>query len=350
VNSRITFSVNFVSSQRSLLCRKEIMTQSNYPSFDINTTLFYPQPEAGYLRITGDDRAAFLQRQSTNDVNKLAPGKSVLTVLTTPAARILDVLRMMIDEDGAIGAVTLPGYAGETARYLKSRIFFMDKVAVEDAGAEFFQVDLEGRKAHAVLSRLGLDLAPGVDEVTTGEVQGVPVRVIGQAGLAGTGFRLLAPTGSAGQIESTLRGAGAERLTPGQYEIFRIEAGLPAARAELSEEYTPLETGLERAVSDGKGCYTGQEVIARQVTYDKVTQRLAGLRLAEPVEVGERIWAEGRIVGRITSYADSPSFGPIALGIIKRPFYEPGTSLETGSDLRKAPAKAVSLPFEAQEE
>jgi folate-binding protein YgfZ len=339
VISRITFFV--------IIIFVAMMSQLNYPS--LNFALFYPQSEAGYLRITGEDRAAFLQRQTTNDVKKLALGKSVLTVLTTPAARILDVLRL-IEEDGAIGAVTLPGHASETARYLKSRIFFMDKVGIEDAGAEFYQVDLEGRKAQAMLSRLGLDRAPGVDEVTSGEVQGVPVRLIGQAGLARTGFRLLTPARNAGQIESSLQEAGAERLTPGQYEVLRIEAGLPAARAELSEEYTPLETGLERAVSDGKGCYTGQEVIARQLTYDKVTQRLAGLRLAEPVEVGERIWAEDRIVGRITSYTYSPTFGPIALGIIKRPFYEPGTSLEIGNENRKAPASAASLPFEGQEE
>jgi folate-binding protein YgfZ len=339
--------VNSIFTHHVSRFRKKIMSQQKNSL--LNNALYYPQPGAGYLRISGEDRTAFLQRQSTNDIQKLAPGKSVLTVLTTPAARILDVLRL-VEEGGATGAVTLPGFASETARYLNSRIFFMDKVAVQDASAEFFQVDLEGREAQAVLLRLGWDQAPGLDEVATGEIQSYPVRVIGQTGLAGTGLRLLVPASSAGQIESFLREAGVDRLTPEQYEILRIEAGLPAARAELSEEYTPLETGLGRAVSDGKGCYTGQEVIARQLTYDKVTQRLAGLRLAAPVEAGERIWAEGRPVGRVTSSAYSPTFGPIALGIIKRPFYEPDTSLEAGSEEKKIPARAASLPFEVQGE
>jgi tRNA-modifying protein YgfZ len=314
----------------------------------LNRAVFYPQPEAGFLRMSGQDRIAFLQRQTTNDLAKLAPGRSILTVLTTPAARIQDVLRL-IEENNAIEAIPLPGFAGETASYLKSRIFFMDKVVLEDASAEFFQVDLEGSQARDKLSRLGFTDAPVLDEVITTEIQGTPVRLIGQAGLSGLGFRLLAPAGASSQLESTLLEAGVERLAPQHYEIFRIEAGRPAARAELSGEYTPLEAGLESAISDGKGCYTGQEVIARQLTYDKVTQRLAGLRLASPVEVGDRIWADGRAVGRITSFAHSPTFGPIALGIIKRPHYEPGTRLEVGSEGSKTTATAASLPFKSQD-
>jgi folate-binding protein YgfZ len=314
----------------------------------LNGAVFYPQPEAGFLRITGPDRTAFLQRQSTNDIKKLAPGRSIVTVLTTPAARIQDVLRLF-EENDAIGAIPLPGNGGETARTLKSRIFFMDKVSVEDASAEFLQIDLDGSRAPELLTALGFDHAPGLDEVSTAEIQRTPVRAIGQAGLSGLGYRLLAPVGAAGRVESALLAAGAERLSFERYEIFRIEAGLPAARAELTGEYTPLEAGLESAISGDKGCYTGQEVIARQLTYDKVTQRLAGLLLASPVEVGERILAEGRAAGRVTSFAHSPVFGPIALGIIKRPHFEPGTKLEVGSEGSTIPATAASLPFQVQD-
>lgn len=314
----------------------------------MNGVGFYPQPEAGFLRISGPDRTAFLQRQSTNDVQKLAPGKSLLTVLTTPAARIQDVLRLIGEQD-AIGAIPLPGQAGETASYLKSRIFFMDKVSIEDASADYFQADLEGSQAPALLTLLGFSQAPGMDEVIEGEIGQTSVRAIGQAGLVGLGYRLLAPAGSANPVVSALQDAGAEQIEPGQYGIYRVEAGLPAARAELTGEYTPLEAGLEAAISDRKGCYTGQEVIARQLTYDKVTQRLAGLRLASPVEVGERIWAEGRSVGKITSYALSPGNGPIALGVIKRPFHEPGTRLEVGDAEGRIPAVVAPLPFQAQD-
>ncbi len=121
-------------------------------------------------------------------------------------------------------------------------------------------------------------------------------------------------------------------LSPDSRHILRVEAGLPAAGAELSEEYTPLEAGMEHAVSGDKGCYPGQEVLARQVTYDKVTQRLVGLKLSEPVTPGKRLLAEGKPAGVVTSAAVSPRFGAIALGVVKRPHHEVGTRLEVETE------------------
>ena len=97
---------------------------------------------------------------------------------------------------------------------------------------------------------------------------------------------------------------------------------------------------MEHAVSGNKGCYPGQEVIARQLTYDKVTQRLVGLRLDEPVAPGGRLLAEGKPVGVITSAAVSPRFGAIALGVVKRPHHEVGTPAG-GRDERYAELAAL---------
>jgi folate-binding protein YgfZ len=133
------------------------------------------------------------------------------------------------------------------------------------------------------------------------------------------------------------------------YSILRIEAGLPAAEAELSEDYTPLEAGLQSAISSTKGCYTGQEVVARQLTYDKVTQHLCGLRLEQRTQPGERLWAaDGSRAGKITSAASSPLFGEIALAVVKRPFHQPGERLGVGETLEtSAQAQVVALPFSA---
>jgi folate-binding protein YgfZ len=166
--------------------------------------------------------------------------------------------------------------------------------------------------------------------------------VVGQPGLAGTGYRLVAPAIARQAVEQALAEAGGERLDPALYEILRVEAGLPAAGAELDERYTPLETGLGEAISSTKGCYTGQEVIARQLTYDKVTQHLAGLRLSAPVTSGLPVLAEGRGVGTVTSFAQSPVYGPIALAILKRPFHEPGREVQVGEGVR---ATVSALPF-----
>jgi folate-binding protein YgfZ len=308
---------------------------------------YYLQVNAGYLRIGGDDRIAFFQRQTTNDLRHVQPGSSRVTVLTSPIARILDVLRL-VDEGDALGAITLPGYRETTARYLKSRIFFNDKVSLSDASEETIQIDIEGPQAMGVLQDLGVEQLPALDEVTLGNLDSTRIRVIGQRGLSGIGYRLLAEAGSLPDIERLLDAHAAERLSEGIYDISRIEAGLPSAGAELTGDYTPLETGLEWAVAENKGCYTGQEILARQMTYDKVTQHLAGLLLSSQANEGERAWVEGKPAGTITSSGLSPRFGPIALAILKRPFHQAGTNLLVGKDSgATSPAQVVPLPFQS---
>jgi folate-binding protein YgfZ len=120
-----------------------------------------------------------------------------------------------------------------------------------------------------------------------------------------------------------------------------VENGLPAAESELTGDYTPLEMGLETAISNTKGCFTGQEVIARQLNYDKVTQHLVILRLQAHGEAGERAWVEGRPVGLLTSAVQSPRFGPLALAVIKRPYHQPGTGVIIGGDGKTGGTPAV---------
>jgi folate-binding protein YgfZ len=305
--------------------------------------------QPGCLRIAGADRIAFLQRQTTNDVRLVSETRSVLTVLTTPTARILDVLRVFSDEETLL-ALTLPGSSAKTAQYLRSRIFFMDKVSVTDASAEFFQLDLEGPQAAQALTHLQAPV-PGVDHtVVRGELAGEELFVLSQAGLFAPGYRLVALASLREALQDRLHAAGVKPISPQVYQILRVEAGKPWAPNELSEEYTPLESGLEAAISSTKGCYTGQEVIARQITYDKITQRLAGLRLEMPTRPGEKVWAGERLVGEITSSAVSPRFGSIALGVLRKPHFEPGSQLRVGADASNAqPALCVTLPFSASE-
>jgi len=301
---------------------------------------YFPQSQAGCLHLTGEDHLDFLQRQTSNDLRQLTEARSALTVLVSPTARILDVLRVL-PQGELLLALTLPGHAAATLSYLRRRIFFMDKVALADASAEVWQVDLEGPGAGQALVRLGFQSAPVLDEIARVDLPRGWLAAIGQRGLAGLGFRLLAEASVRGELEDGLAAAGAVVLSPDSRHILRVEAGLPAAGAELSEEYTPLEAGMEHAVSGDKGCYPGQEVLARQVTYDKVTQRLVGLRLSEPAAPGVRLLAEGKPAGVVTSAAVSPRFGAIALGVVKRPHYEAGTRLEVET---KGNAEVVALP------
>lgn len=283
---------------------------------------------AGYVRVSGADAADFLQRQTTNDVRALAPGKALLNVLTSPTARIVEVFTMRQDGE-SIGLIAPPGRGPELAAQLKRKIFFMDNVAVEDASAEWANIELVGPGAEALASSLGVG----------------GVAVIEREAALGLGPRLLVPAAQLGDVAAVLDEAGAVHLSGESYEILRIEAGLPGLGAELTGDYTPLEVGLEYATSMSKGCYTGQEVIARQVNYDKVTRRLAGLPLDTKATPGAQIRAEGRPAGTLTSVVRSPAHGWIGLAVLRRPHHEPGTEVSVEGEAGAVTATVVGLPF-----
>ncbi|MCI0520778.1 MAG: hypothetical protein L0Z70_11075 [Chloroflexi bacterium] len=307
---------------------------------------FYHPRESGLLRIEGPDRLAFLQRQSSNDLRLLQAGRALVTALTSPTARILDVFTLI--EDGeALLALTLPGYAAVTARFLKSRIFFMDKVAVSDASAAFAQLEVAGPRGGEALAALGFPRPPMVDETLTILRGAGTIWAVGARSLAGPGWRLLLPADDLAGVTAALSAAGALPLGEASYQELRVEAGLPAASAELTEAFTPLEAGLAYAVAENKGCYTGQEVLARQMTYDKVTQGLAGLRLEAEAEAGAPLEAEGKPAGVLTSAALSPRFGHLALAVLKRHALPPGTQvLARCADGARVRGVTASLPFE----
>jgi folate-binding protein YgfZ len=306
---------------------------------------YYLVPESGILHIAGESRLDFLQRQTSNDVRDLRPGKTVLTVLTSPIGRILDVL-CLLQQGEMIEALTLAGYAAKTTQFLRSRIFFMDRVTVEDASLSLAQIDLLGPEAGQVLKRLGIPSIPQAGELAAGSLGQAELRLIRLEQYFGLGVRVLVAAQAASTLQKALDETGAVALDAETYHILRVEAGLPGAGFELVQDYTPLETGLQAAVSTSKGCYTGQEVLARQINFDKVTQHLAGLRLTAPAQTGERVWAEGKVIGAITTFAQSPRLGAIALAVVKRPYQEVGTRVVVGEGVDGAStAQVVSLPF-----
>ncbi len=131
------------------------------------------------------------------------------------------------------------------------------------------------------------------------------------------------------------------------HEVLRVQTGLPGESGELTNKYTPLEVGLVDFVSSTKGCYTGQEVLARQVNYEKINQQICGLRLEKAISPGTRLWGEGHSVGTITSAVESPDFGPIALAVVRRPHDQPGSLLYAGHEKENlTPAIVSILPFQ----
>lgn len=308
--------------------------------------------DSGWLRLTGRDRLDLLHRLSTNDLRKLGSGQGAPTVLTSPTGRVMALL-MVYAGEREVYLRAQPGQSAGVARYLNSMIFWQDEVAVADLSAETAQFGVYGPQATERLAGLA------------SAVPDVPAYGWGRATLAGTEVSLhrggpleaqdwtvVAPRSSADAIRATLAGV-MDELDAATADVLRVEAGLPAWGHELSDQVTPLETGLLSAISFNKGCYTGQEVIARQVNYDKITRNLVGLLLGEDaagrVRSGASVAGPGR-GGFVGSVVMSPGLGrPIALAVVPRELAQPGTQVKVLQDDEEFVATVTGTPFVAKD-
>ncbi|HXR61270.1 MAG TPA: glycine cleavage T C-terminal barrel domain-containing protein, partial [Solirubrobacterales bacterium] len=137
--------------------------------------------------------------------------------------------------------------------------------------------------------------------------------------------------------------AGAAEVSPEAAEIVRIESGRPRFGAEMGVETMPAEAGIvERAVSFTKGCYIGQETVARLHYKGKPNRHLRGLKLSAPARSGAALRLGDKEVGRLGSAAVSPALGPVGLAILRREA-EPGATVTVGED--GVTAEVVALPF-----
>lgn len=297
------------------------------------------RPDAGVLVIADADRADFLHRMTTNNINALRPGQSAVTVLTSPTARIVFVFTVVCRADDLL-VLPAPGETAAVERYLRGQIFFMDKVKVRNVSADYVRLRLMGDEAGATLAAVGLDLKVAADGAWQARDGLLAVK---QMGYDVPGYELILPLAQQSSVSDTLIAAGATLLDDdAAYQARRIELGRPLPGRELTGDYNPLEAGLAWACSDNKGCYTGQEIIARQITYDKVTKTLVGLHSATALTAGAELTVDGRSVGVVTSAAHSPTLdAPIALAIVKRPHNIAGSSLQIGD----VTATVVALPF-----
>ncbi|MBX3049484.1 MAG: folate-binding protein YgfZ [Anaerolineales bacterium] len=279
----------------------------------------------GLLRFTGETHVDFLQRQTSNDLGLLSPQQAVPSLLTSAQGRVLEHFSLAQDGDNLL-MLTQPGHGPGLAAYFQKRIFFNDQVVVQDQSDAYAQIELHGPLAVQALARLGLEPVAALDSLRAAEWQGHPVHLITQPGY-GSPYRylLMLPQPTAPALLVSLQ---LSELNASQRELLRIEAGLPGD-PEFNHQYTPFELGLDRLVSATKGCYTGQEVLARQVTYDKVVRKLARISSQQPLAPGQRLLAEDKPVGEVTSAANSPTHGPLALAVLRRTHDQPGTRLTT---------------------
>jgi folate-binding protein YgfZ len=209
------------------------------------------------------------------------------------------------------------------------------EVAVADVSAERAILSLIGPRSVAVAGAAALPEYAN-EAVTVG---GVECLAVGTA----NGIDLIAKAADAAALREALLAAGAAEVGSEAAELLRIESGRPRFGAEMSTETMPAEAGIvERAVSFTKGCYIGQEPVARLHYKGRPNRHLRGLELSAPAAAGASLRLGEREVGRIGSVGVSPARGPIALAIVRREA-EPGSELSVGE--AGVTARVIDLPF-----
>lgn len=291
--------------------------------------------ERGKLAVSGPDAKRFLQGLVTNDVEALKPGVGCYAAVLTPKGKMLGDLRildagdeLLLDtERGALQAVFNVVYRGRLGYGIE-----LHKRTLQRG-----LLSLVGPRARRVAGAEGLPDAEHAHVAIT--IDGIAARAI----VTDVGIDLLCDAADTEALARALRARGAEPVPEAAAETLRVERGRPRYGVDIDESTIPQEAGLnERAVSFTKGCYVGQETVARLYYKGKPNRHLRGLRLSEPVEPGVELTLDGRPVGRLGTVARSPRHGPIALALVRREA-APGTVLRAGA----ATAEVVELPFDA---
>jgi folate-binding protein YgfZ len=323
----------------------------------------------GRLRVTGPDRAAWLQGLLTNDIAALQPGGGCYAAYLTPQGRMISDVRVL--ERGDFMLLDVP--AAQKAFVLERLTTFiiMEDVTVDDVTESLARVAVHGPGAAALLEGVlkvddGTPIASLAEHESTvaqfeGHPDSHPVVIAGSRELsaagpetAATGFDVYCPAPVKEELLRALTAAGAEPIADGAWHALRVEAGRPLFGVDMTTETIPLEAGIEdRAISFTKGCYVGQEIIIRVMHRGggRVARKLVGLRPTESSSPAESIAADTPLfageksIGRITSAAWSPRFSQwIAMGYVQRDSAEPGTHVTIGQADREAVVRA--LPFE----
>ena len=278
----------------------------------LEAAAFVRRDDRGRLRLRGADRLSYLHGLLTNDIASLQAGASRYAALLTAQGRM--IADMNVHELGDMVLIELARSLADPIREHLDRFVITEDVTVEDVTVSLTQVGLYGPGAAAVLA--ALREPPAITIASTDA--GVP------------GFELMVPIERADGLMASLAAAGAIEVDGGVIELTRIEAGIPKFLVDMDTTTIPLEAGIEdRAISMTKGCYVGQEVIVRVLHRGggRVAKKLVVLRLSAAVERDDRLWSGDREIGKVTSAADSPRFGAIALGYVQRDFAEPGTAV-----------------------
>jgi folate-binding protein YgfZ len=298
--------------------------------------------ERGKLALSGAEAVEFLNGQVTNELAGLAPGEGCYAAFLTHKGKMLGDLRVLVvpghDGDG-------PELLLDTERSALQALF--DMIRRFKVG---YRVELHKRTVESGLLSL---IGPRAEQLAAAELSpeehaNARVEIDGIGALAirtDLGIDLLCAAEDTGALGAALRARGATPVEDAAAECVRVESGRPRYGVDLDDSVIPQEAGLnERAVNFTKGCYVGQETVARLFYRGKPNRHLRGLRLSAPADPGAELRLGERVVGHLGTVAASPRLGPIALALVRREA-EPGASVSVGDG--DVTAEVVELPFSA---
>ncbi len=309
------------------------MVKVEYESFTSSAAIS-DRSHTGRLTQSGGDALDLLNRLSTNKVTDARELKPVTTILTSASGRIVDVVTIICRSTEDMLLLTSSSYGTKAFEWI-NRYKFEEDAELVNLSKSTVRFVLAGPMAADILdSTLGdCCSSAAAESVLVNGILDREVLVMQNEILGQSGFDIVVDVDVGEKLWYKLVNAGAVPAGHLAYNSVRIEQGHGEFNSEFSEEYNPLEAGLRKWINFEKGCYVGQEVIARLDTYDKVKRTLVGVVSDNRLPIDGSLQLGGRIVGNVTSSAFSPGLGKyVGLAYVRRAAAESGTMLNLGSD------------------
>lgn len=303
---------------------------SEYEASD-QAAILLDRSHEGRLLVSGEDRLDLINRMSSNDLDALAVGDGRATIFTDANARILFRAECYQRPEGLL-LISEPGQGQALAGFLRRNIFFGDDASINVQSAATAQFALHGARADDIAIALDCNLGdlpvPGSSEIEVGGISAIASR---RKSLAGGHWSLICAADAAAALHEKLlelgKPLGLRAAGSLVYNILRIRGGRPGG-GELSSDYIPLEVGLWDEISFNKGCYTGQEIIARMESRERLAKALVKVNLTSFVAAPARLTSSGRAVGALTSSVETPDGDIFALAVVKVANCKGGTVLD----------------------
>ena len=304
--------------------------------------------DLGKAEAEGRDRASFLQGMLSNDVKALAPGQGCAAAFLDAHGKVMALLRVYALADRLW--LELPPRLTEKTLQLLDKYLISEKVSFEALDEAYGVLSLQGPRSQALLEGLaGMPVPAAAHAHVEAVLGGIKARVIQRSEFGSLpGYFLWVAPDDAPALMRALLAAGALPGNEEAAEVLRVESGEPVYGIDVDDSVLLPELRREDLISYTKGCYIGQELVARVKYRGHVNRALAGLRLEGDTvpSAGTPVMAEGKEIGRLTSSARSLALGvPIALGYLRREHLEPGAPVAVGGGEPLIPARVAALPF-----